>query len=306
MARSSGVVRGPATVFLVLIRRRLAASGGLRRPPRWPPWGRGVRLGTPTSGRTSTVSAYSPANPESGFTYGAPQLKFGTGAADELGFDLSRTGARRVLVVTDPGLATTGTPQRVADQMTGFDIEAVVFDGAHVEPTDESLQHAVDWAREHGPWDAIVAVGGGSAIDTAKAINLLTTNPGELMDYINKPVGGGRAPVNPLNPLVAVPTTTGTGSESTTICVLDVLSLKVKTGISHARLRPVLAVVDPRLTATQPAGVTASAGMDVLCHALESWTARPYTSYERKRPGERVPYCGSNPISDLWAERSMS
>ena len=83
-----------------------------------------------------------------------------------------------------------------------------------------------------------MAVGGGSSIDTAKAINLLTTNPGELMDYINVPVGKGQAPTEPLKPLVAVPTTTGTGSESTTICVMDVLSLKVKTGISHARLRP--------------------------------------------------------------------
>ena len=77
-------------------------------------------------------------------------------------------------------------------------------------------------------------------------------------------------------------------------------------GISHVRLRPALAVVDPGLTATQPAGVTASAGMDILCHALESWTARPYTSYERKSPEQRVPYCGSNPISDMWSERSMS
>jgi alcohol dehydrogenase class IV len=126
------------------------------------------------------------------------------------------------------------------------------------------------------------------------------------MDYVNAPVGAGRAPSRPLAPLVAVPTTTGTGAESTTICVLDVLALKVKTGISHVRLRPSLAVVDPRLTATQPAGVTASAGMDILCHALESWTARPFTGYERKQPGERVPYCGSNPISDMWSERSMA
>jgi hydroxyacid-oxoacid transhydrogenase len=252
------------------------------------------------------MSVHHPANPESVFTYGAPQLKFGAGAADEIGYDLSRTGARRALVVTDPGLAATGTPQRVADQMTAFGIEALVFDGVHVEPTDESLDRAVDWAREHGPWDAIVAVGGGSAIDTAKAINLMITNPGELMDYINKPVGGGQAPVNPLHPLVAVPTTTGTGSESTTICVLDVLSLKVKTGISHARLRPTLAVIDPTLTLTQPAGVTAASGMDILCHALESYTARPYTTFERKRPEERVPYCGANPIADMWSEKALS
>jgi alcohol dehydrogenase class IV len=252
------------------------------------------------------MAAYSPADPESVFTYGAPQLKFGTGAADEIGYDLSRTGARRVLVVTDPGIAATGTPQRVADQMGRYGIEARVFDEVHVEPTDASLEHAVGWAREHGPWDAIVAVGGGSSIDTAKAVNLLTTNPGELMDYVNAPVGGGRDPENPLNPLVAVPTTTGTGSESTTICVLDVLSQHVKTGISSARLRPTMAVVDPSLTLSQPAGVTAASGMDILCHALESYTARAYTSFERKKPEQRVPYCGANPISDMWSEKALS
>jgi hydroxyacid-oxoacid transhydrogenase len=210
----------------------------------------------------------SPQTAESVFTYGSPSLKFGPGASDEIGFDLAQLGAHRVLVVTDPGVARTGSPQRVADAMAAYGIQAQVWDGVHVEPTDVSLQEAIDAARASGPWDAYVAVGGGSCIDTAKAINLLTTNPGELLDYINKPVGGGQAPTQPLKPLVAVPTTTGTGSESTTICVMDVLALKVKTGISHARLRPTLAVVDPRLTRTQPSLVTASSGMDILCHAL--------------------------------------
>lgn len=199
---------------------------------------------------TSTV----PASAESVFTYGAPQLKFGPGAADEIGFDLSQYGVRRALVVTDPGVAATGIPARVANQLAAFGIEGVVYDRVHVEPTDESMTAAIEQARASGPWDAFVAVGGGSSIDTAKAINLLTTNPGELMDYINPPVGGGRAPASPLKPLIAVPTTTGTGAESTTVCVLDVLALKVKTGISHARLRPTLAVVNPLLTLTQPAG----------------------------------------------------
>jgi hydroxyacid-oxoacid transhydrogenase len=243
---------------------------------------------------------------ETVFTYGAPGLKFGTGASDEIGFDLSQYDVRRVLVVTDPGVAATGHPQRVADQMAQFGIEAAVFDGVHVEPTDASFEAAIAHARETGPWDAYVAVGGGSSIDTAKAVNLLTTNDGELMDYVNAPVGGGRAPKRPLKPLVAVPTTTGTGAESTTICVLDVLSLHVKTGISHARLRPTLAVVDPALTLTQPAGVTAAAGMDILCHALESYTARAFTSYDRKSAEQRVPYCGANPISDLWSEQAMT
>jgi alcohol dehydrogenase class IV len=243
---------------------------------------------------------------ETVFTYGAPQLKFGEGAADEIGFDLAQLGARRALVVTDPGVAATGGPQRIADAMKTYGVEAEVFDGVHVEPTDASMRAAVEHARAHGPYDAYVAVGGGSSIDTAKAINLLTTNDGDLSEYLNPPVGAGRAPERPLLPLVAVPTTTGTGAESTTVCVLDVLELKVKTGISHPRLRPTLAVVDPSLTMSQPSGVTASSGMDIVCHALESYTARPYDSYERKSPEQRVPYCGANPVSDMWAERSLA
>jgi alcohol dehydrogenase class IV len=247
---------------------------------------------------------------ETVFTYGAPALKFGRGASDEIGHDvrqlLDGDGGRRVLVVTDPGVAATGHPQRVADQLAAAGLDARVFDRAHVEPTDASLAEAIAWARDNGPWDAFVAVGGGSAIDTAKAVDLLTSNDGELMDYVNAPVGRGRAPDRPLKPLVAVPTTTGTGSESTTICVLDVLAQQVKTGISHPRLRPTLAVVDPALTVTQPPGVTAACGMDILCHALESYTARPYTAYERKPPEQRVPYCGANPIGDMWSEKAMS
>jgi alcohol dehydrogenase class IV len=245
-------------------------------------------------------------NSETVFTYGAPGLKFGDGASDEIGYDLAQLGATRALIITDAGVAATGVTARIAEQMKQYGVDGVVYAGVRVEPTDASMQAAIDWALAHGPWDALVAVGGGSSIDTAKAVNLLITNPGELMDYVNVPVGRGLAPSKPLLPLVAVPTTTGTGAESTTICVMDVLAQRVKTGISHQRLRPTLAVVDPVLTMTQPAGVTASAGMDILCHALESYTARPYTSNVRKQPAQRVPYCGSNPISDMWAEKSMS
>ncbi|GAA0989478.1 hydroxyacid-oxoacid transhydrogenase [Nocardioides aquaticus] len=243
---------------------------------------------------------------ETVFTYAAPALKFGPGASAEIGHDLGQYGARRVLLVTDPGVAATGHPERIAESVRATGIEVVVFDQAHVEPTDVSLREAVEFGRDAGPFDAVVAVGGGSAIDTAKAVNLLTTNPGELMDYVNAPVGKALAPVNPLLPLVAVPTTTGTGSESTTICVLDVLSLHVKTGISHVALRPRLAVVDPSLTATQPAMVTAASGMDILCHALESWTARWYADFDAKTPEQRVPYCGANPVADMWSEKAMS
>jgi hydroxyacid-oxoacid transhydrogenase len=242
---------------------------------------------------------------ETVFTYGAPLLKFGNGAADEFGWDLLQDGVARVLVVTDPVLGRTGVAERVADGLRKYGIEVRTYDQVHVEPTDESLSHAVDSARAEGPFDAFVAVGGGSSIDTAKAVNLMCTNPGELMDYVNPPVGGGQSPAYRLKPLVAVPTTTGTGAESTTICVLDVLAEHVKTGISHPRLRPTLAVVDPLLTITQPPGVTAASGMDILCHAVESYTAKPYTDFDRKAPERRVPYCGANPISDMWSERAM-
>lgn len=242
---------------------------------------------------------------ETVFTYAAPGLKFGADASAEIGPDLARLGVGRVLIITDAGVRSTGHPDRIAAQVEAAGMACAVFDGSRVEPTDESIGEAVDWARTHGPWDAFVAVGGGSSIDTAKAVNLLTTNEGDLFDYLNPPIGAGRAPTHPLRPLVAVPTTTGTGSESTTICVLDVLSLHVKTGISHPALRPTLAVVDPLLSISQPAQVTAASGLDVLCHALESYTARTYTDFEKKAPEQRVPYCGANPIADLWCERSM-
>jgi hydroxyacid-oxoacid transhydrogenase len=241
---------------------------------------------------------------ETVFTWGAPPLKFGVGALDEIGFDCAQLGLERVLIVTDEGVAATGMPHRAAESMQSAGLKPTVFTGVHVEPTDESFRAAVEFAGDTD-WDGFVAVGGGSSIDTAKAINLLTTNPGDLMDYVNKPVGEGKAPTEPLKPLVAVPTTAGTGAESTAMCILDILALKVKTGISHPKLRPVLAVVDPLTTLTLPPHVTASCGMDVLCHALESYTARHYRSYARRRPEQRAVYVGNNPVSDTFIEKAL-
>ncbi|MGH8859712.1 MAG: hydroxyacid-oxoacid transhydrogenase [Jatrophihabitantaceae bacterium] len=240
------------------------------------------------------------------FTWGAPPLKFGAGALDEIGFEMSQFGVSRVLIVTDATISARGIPQRIQDRLATYAIASEIFDGVHVEPTDDSMDKAAGYAREQGPWDAFIAVGGGSAIDTAKAVNLMTTDGGELMDYINKPIGRAAAPRGQLKPLIAVPTTAGTGSESTAMCVLDVLSMKVKTGISHWRLRPTLAIIDPLLTMSLPPEVSASAGMDIVCHAVESYTARWYATFDRKQAEERVTYCGSNPVSDLWCEKAMT
>ncbi len=248
---------------------------------------------------------YGAAPNESVFTWAAPPLKFGVGALDEVSAEVAATGAGSCLVITDPGVRETGVPDRIHSQLVAAGIKAEVFDGVAVEPTDQSINEAVAFAREQD-WDCFIAVGGGSSIDTAKAVNLLTTHPGELLDFVTPPIGGGQAPWLPLKPLIAVPTTAGTGSESTTICVVDFLGLHLKAGISHPKLRPALAVVDPLVTLSLPAQVTAASGMDVLSHALESYTsvrfdAKPAAEDPMKRPA----FCGSNPISDVWCENAL-
>jgi hydroxyacid-oxoacid transhydrogenase len=242
---------------------------------------------------------------ETVFTWSAPPLVFGRGAFDEIGHHASSLGLRHPAIVTDPGLAQMGLADRASGLLEAVGITASTFTDVHIEPTDGSLDVAGAWARETNP-DGYVAIGGGSAIDTAKAMNLLATNDGELSDYLNPPIGAGRAPTRPLAPLIAVPTTAGTGAESTPVCIVGIHALHLKTGISHPALRPRLAIVDPLLTASLPRSVTIASGMDVLCHALESYTARPYD----QRPGADSPaarpaYNGANPISDIWATEAL-
>lgn len=242
---------------------------------------------------------------ESVFTWAAPPLKFGLGALDEIHSEVAALEAKSCLIITDPGVRNTGTPDRIHERLVAGGVKSEIFDGVAVEPTDDSINEAVAWARERD-WDCFIAVGGGSAIDTAKAVNLLTTHPGELLDFVTPPIGGGKAPWLPLKPLIAVPTTAGTGSESTTICVIDFLGLHLKAGVSHPKLRPTLAVVDPLTTLTMPAEVTAASGMDVLSHALESYTSVKFDAKPAPEdPSKRPAFCGSNPISDVWCEQAL-
>lgn len=262
--------------------------------------------GLKTNGSQQEVAELTPlGDNESVFTWAAPPLKFGAGALDEIGTDAATTGASSCLVLTDPRVRETGAPDRVRDHLVKAGLTAEVFDGVSVEPTDRSIAAAVEFARRRN-WDCFVAVGGGSTIDTAKAVNLLTTHPGELLDFVAPPIGAGTAPWLPLKPLIAVPTTAGTGSESTTICVVDLLGLRLKAGVSHPRLRPSLAVVDPRTTLSLPPQVTAASGMDVLSHALESYTSVRFDAKAAPAdPTRRPAFCGSNPVSDLWCEMAL-
>ena len=242
---------------------------------------------------------------ETVFTFEGTPVKYGAGAAREAGWEIRRLGANRVLLVTDPGVAALGVPEQVAAQIRAEGIEVVIFDGVRVEPTDASMERAADAAREHEV-DGFVSVGGGSAIDTAKVANLLVTHPAPLIDYVNAPVGGGQKPPTPLKPHLAIPTTSGTGSEATTVAVLDLPGLGIKSGISHRYLRPAQAIVDPELTRTLPPEVTSATGLDVVCHAAESLLARPFGSRPAaESPDARPPYQGSNPVADVWSEKAL-
>ena len=239
------------------------------------------------------------------FTLEATPIKFGAGAVADAGWELKRLGVTRALLVTDPGVAALGLPERVRAAIEAEGIEVVVHDRSRVEPTIESFQEAADVAREAGV-DGFVSVGGGSSIDTAKVAALVTTHPAPIIDYVNPPIGGGRKPASPLLPHLAIPTTSGTGSEATTVAVLDIPELKVKTGISHRYMRPSQGIVDPELTRTLPAQVTSSTGLDVVCHAAESYISRPFSDRERPAsPDDRPPYQGANPVADVWSAKAL-
>ncbi len=241
---------------------------------------------------------------ETVFTVEATPIVYGPGAAAETGFHLARLGVTKVLVISDPHVAKLGITQQVREAIGERDVATDVYAHARVEPDESSMLEAIAYAREGG-YDGFVGVGGGSSIDTAKVATLFATHGGELLDYVNKPIGQAKAPPGPLLPLVAVPTTAGTGSEATSVAIIDFPRLGVKTGISHRYMRPRVGVVDPLLLRETPSAVAASCGLDVVCHAVESFTARRFDTRERVGPDERPPYQGSNPVADMWSAKAI-
>jgi hydroxyacid-oxoacid transhydrogenase len=233
-------------------------------------------------------------------------IRFGAGVTKEVGMELADLGARRVLVLTDPTLRTLPPVQTVMDSLASNRIAATLYDRVRVEPSDESFLDAIAFAKQ-GEYDSLVAVGGGSTIDTAKAVNLYTTHPpGDFLDYVNPPIGKGLPVPGPLKPLVAIPTTAGTGSETTGVSIFDYRKLHAKTGIASRRLKPTIGLLDPDNTRTMPPQVAASTGLDILSHAVESYTAMPFSDRPRpERPALRPAYQGSNPISDIWSLQAL-
>lgn len=243
---------------------------------------------------------------ENAFEMATSQVRFGPGVTREVGMDLADLGARRALVLTDPRLSRMGPVVTVLESLADHGIPFTLYDRVRIEPTDESFQDAIAFARR-GSYDAFVAVGGGSTIDTAKAVNLYTTYPpADFLDYVNPPVGKGLPVPGPLKPLIAVPTTAGTGSETTGVAIFDLSRMHAKTGIASRRLKPVLGLLDPENTRSLPPQVAASTGLDVLSHALESYTALRFDERPHpERPALRPAYQGSNPISDVWSMEAL-
>ncbi len=242
---------------------------------------------------------------ETGFTVDTSRVTFGPGSLAEVGARARGLGIKRAALITDRHLRKLPWFDEVESSLKAAGIDTIVFDEVAIEPTEESWEKAIAFANEAKP-DGFISLGGGSVIDTAKVANLYSSHPAPFTAYINAPLGDGRAVPGPLAPHIACPTTSGTGSEVTGIAIFDWHAHRAKTGISSPRLRPTEAIVDPRVTHSLPAGVVAASGMDVLCHALESYTAKPYTS----RPAPPSPLArpasqGRNPWSDMGCREAL-
>ena len=226
-------------------------------------------------------------------------IRFGRGVLAEIGDDARELDLERVALFTDRRVAGLQAVATVASALRAVDVDVTVYDEVRVEPTDQSFQAATRFACE-GRFDGFVSVGGGSVIDTCKAANLYSSHPAEFLTYVNAPIGDGQPVPGPLKPHIACPTTAGTGSECTGIAIFDLLERHVKTGIASRVLRPSLALVDPDVTSTLPANVVAASGFDVLSHALESYTAKPFTQRAAPASPSRRPMSqGANPWSDV-------
>ncbi len=242
---------------------------------------------------------------DTAFEMAQSTIRFGPGVTREVGMDIRDRGLKRVMVLTDPTLSDLPPVHTALAAMDQEGIEYAVYDGVRVEPTHTSFRDAIAFAKD-GAFDGFVAIGGGSTIDTAKVANLYTSYPADFLYYVNAPIGQGQPVPGPTKPLIAVPTTAGTGSETTGVAIFDYVEMQAKTGIAHRYLKPTLGLVDPDNTSSMPASVAAATGLDVLSHALESYTAIPYVQRPRpERPQLRPDYQGSNPISDLWSLQAL-
>lgn len=244
------------------------------------------------------------------FEMACSTVRFGPGVIAELGADLKNIKCTNIALFTDERIRQLKSFDHVLRTLDKKSIKYEIFDQIRVEPTDTSFKRAIQFACQ-GNFDGYVAVGGGSVMDTCKVANLFASAPDkeatDFLDYVNPPIGKGLPVRHTLKPCIAVPTTAGTGSETTGVAIFDFEELHAKTGIAHRSMRPTLGLIDPDFVQTMPSRVAANSGFDVLCHAIESYTAIPYNQRTPRPldPIERPTYQGSNPISDIWSLQSL-
>ena len=244
------------------------------------------------------------------FEMACSTVRFGPGVVKELGDDLKNLSCSNVALFTDERIRTLTPFNKVLQSLERKNIKYEIFDQIRVEPTDTSFKKAIDFACRAN-FDGYIAVGGGSVIDTCKVANLFASAPNQdsidFLDYVNPPIGKGLPVRHTLRPCIAVPTTAGTGSETTGVAIFDFEKYHAKTGIAHRSMRPTLGLIDPDFAQSMPSRVAANSGFDVLCHAIESYTAIPYSQRTPRPtdPIERPTYQGSNPISDIWSLEAL-
>ena len=205
----------------------------------------------------------------SSFSFELPtKIEYGVGAVEGLADVLKNLNAASVLLVTDKGIVSSGLLERIIDLLEAHKLKWKIFDGVEPNPKDYNVQEGTDIASHFGP-DCVVALGGGSPIDCAKAIAVMVRQGGAVRDY----EGLHKIGVDVL-PLIAIPTTAGTGSEVTFSSVITDCKEKFKFSIKDPRIAPRVALVDPEMTLTMPPELTASTGMDALTHAIEGFTAK--------------------------------
>lgn len=233
----------------------------------------------------------------------ARNVTFGLGAAEELNDVIAEYDAESILVVTDQGVAEAGIVDEVTEPL---DFDAVtVFDEVEPDPSLRVFEAARKAAAAVDP-DVIVGIGGGSSMDVAKTTSVVHEHGGEILDYVAPPTGDGRDVPGPSIPSVCLPTTAGTGSETSPVAVISLPDEDLKVGISSRHQRPNVALVDPGLTVSLPPGPTASSGMDALCHAIEAYVTRRYDAKPApKSRSERPDYNGRSLITDQFAKAAI-
>ena len=240
---------------------------------------------------------------DTAWQFAMSNIKFGLGVASEIGYDLKKLGIENCLIVTDSVMVKIGLVDKIVQPIKEQNISVTIWDKVEPEPSLKSMQDCIDEFKDSN-FDGFVAFGGGSVIDSAKVIALVLTHGGKILDYMPAPFGEGKKIPGPFKPLIAVPTTSGTGSETSPSSVITFPEKLVKGALFCGR--PTLGILDPLLTVTMPPSVTAATGMDALVHAIEAYFVRPYTTRPKPTtPPERPVFTGSTELTDIFAEKAI-